>query len=234
MTQLQRPQVKTGVRWGYVYGWDVIDHDSWMAGTPRVVLNDYVGQSRQKGRARENQHRDDKPWADLAVGSPRVLWEGWCTDEQLDEMERRFIQDVPLEQRPRLNWKLNEDNRRQIPIPRQKEQRHARDARRGEQAWEPTAYRPEVYGYPPAPAARRRTVRRWRPWQKHTLGVGIAWTALTTAAWIILAVNGRWVPQAWWATPAGVLAVVVWCWLGCPTTEKQWKRRWRKARRRLR
>ena len=94
MTATQNPRTQRAYR-GVVYGIDVLDHT-----TGQIVRNDYVGQTRQRGRAREMQHRDTQPWSDLIVGSPRVLWEGVCTDEQLDDVERQLIQDVEV--RPRL------------------------------------------------------------------------------------------------------------------------------------
>jgi len=226
------------VRWGQIYGIDVQDHQSWM-GNPdhaRLVRNDYIGQTRQKRRARENQHRDDKPWEDLIVGSPRVLWEGWCTNEQLDEMERQFIQDVPLEQRPRLNYLLNEGNPRRIPKYTQVEQRHARDARRGETPWQPTPYRAEAYGY--APASARANVRQVRkPWtrgRKHLLGWSITYATLALTGWILLAAHhqGGWKQTG---TASAILSMIVvcllarWVWLGCPVTKEQ-RRRVKKRR----
>lgn len=238
-TDQRSPKPETGVRWGRVYGWTVLDHDSWMAGVYLPVPNDYIGQTRQKGRARENQHRDDKPWEDLTVGSPNVLWEGMCTDGQLDEMERRFIQrpgeDAKL--RPRLNWRMNEDNPHQIPIPRQKEQRWARDAKRAEAAgvtavwWEPTPYRPEVYGYTPAPARRSKP---WRPWQKHLLGIGVVWAVLSAAGLVGLGYAGLLDPDTALADPMAGLVAGLWAWFGCPGVGKRWRRRFRNARRRFR
>lgn len=232
MTATLPPRVcpQTGLRWGQVYGIDVVDHESWMAGTPRIVLNDYVGQSRQPGRARENQHRDDKPFSDLIVGSPRVLWEGYCTDEDLDKMERHFIREV--EQRPRLNWRMNEDNRRQIPIPRQKEQRWARDAKRGAgERWTPTEYRPEVYGYRPSPVRRSKP---WRPWQKHLLGIGITWKVLAVAALALLGWRNLLDADAALTAWIGALPSGLWGWFGFPGVGKRWRRRFRNARRRFR
>lgn len=237
MTATVPPRGRTGTRWGRVYGWDVIDHDSWMAGRPRVVVNDYVGQTRQKGRARENQHRDSQPWSDLTVGSPRVLWEGWCTDEQLDEWERHFIQDVPAEQRPRLNWLLNEDNPRHIPKWVALEQRRARDDRNGVPPWEPTPYRPEAYGYPPAgggAAVRTRPARRWRPWQKQLLALALTGLVLWIAALIGLGKTGHLQGDAWWQALTGCYGVCVWAWCGFPALDKRAGRRWRRARRRWR
>jgi hypothetical protein len=126
---------------GVVYGIDLLDHASVMADAPRIVPDDYVGQTTQRGRGRENQHRDDKPWSDLIVGSPRTLWEADCTGKQLDEQERHFIQDGPPEGRPRMNWKLNEDNPFQIPKWVQLEQRHERDRKFGRPLWQPPELR---------------------------------------------------------------------------------------------
>jgi hypothetical protein len=105
---------------GVIYGIDVLDHV-----TGRVVPNDYVGKTRQRGRGRENQHRDRQPFSDLIVGSPRVLWEGICTEGELDEWERYFIQDAPV--RPRLNVDMNEDNPHRIPKRVQEAQRLQRE-----------------------------------------------------------------------------------------------------------
>jgi hypothetical protein len=212
-----------------------------------------VGQSRQKGRARENQHRDNNPNSDLMVGSPRILWEGWCTDDELDEWERQFIQDV--EQRPRLNWKLNEDNPQQIPIPRQKEQRWARDDQAGRPRWEPAPYRPEAYRPPVVAGNARRWVhpadrgvsgrtvastvvrkprKAWRPWQKHLLGIGITWLLLTIAGWVGLGYAGLLEHDTAIIDPVVALVAGVWGWFGLPLAGKRWRRRFRNARRRFR
>jgi hypothetical protein len=232
------PRGRTGLRWGRVYGWDVIDHGSWMAGTPRVVLNDYVGQTRQKGRARENQHRDSQPWSDLTVGSPRVLWDGWCTDEELDEWERHFIQDVPPADRPRLNYLLNEDNPRQVPKWVLLDQRHARDDRRGDQRWEATPYRPEVYGYAlgrESVAQPRTAVRRkWRPWQKHLLALSLVGLALWVGTLVAFAKTGQLHGDVWWRALAGCYAVTAWGWFGFPALDKGSGARRRRALRRWR
>ncbi len=223
--------LRTGLRWGRVYGIDVIDHKSWMAGRPVIVPNDYVGQSRQKARARENQHRDSQGFSDLIVGSPRTLWEGWCTDEQLDEMERRFIQDVPVEERPRLNYLLNEDNDRRIPKFTQVEQRHARDARRGDDPWQPTEYRPEAYGYKRAVAPVPR--RPWSSRRKHLTGLAAAVLVLTLAGWIATAVYSTLTEFRWYAIPAAAVLLTVWVWAGCPTNRPSRRRAKARIRRRL-
>jgi len=233
VTATARPRQQARYR-GVVYGIDVIDHV-----TGEIVRNDYVGQTTQRGRGRENQHRDDQPWADLIVGSPRALWEGVCTDAELDEMERRFIQDVPV--RPRLNWQLNEDNPHHIPKWVLVEQRHERDDREGRPRWVPPKQRTRdsllEWGECPAPSVpRTRPPARasWRPWQQHVVGLGVAQVLLSVAGWIVLAVKGMWVPEAWWAVPAAVLAVTVWAWLGFPVRRQGRRKAVRRLKRRLR
>jgi hypothetical protein len=139
-------------------------------------------------------------------------------------MERRFIQDVPLEQRPRLNWKLNEDNPRHVPKWTQIEQRHARDDRQNRPRWESTPYRPEAYGYRPAPKVRRPLpVFVW--WLA-------AWLGMSVAGWI--GAVWRWDFSAWWhpAALSGALAtaLLLWAWLGFPVTRRQRRRARRKLR----
>jgi hypothetical protein len=234
MTTVERLRLKSEVRWGQVYGIDVIDHDSWMAGSPRIVLNDYVGQSRQKRRARENQHRDSQGFSDLIVGSPRVLWEGFCTDAELDEMERRFIQDVPFEQRPRLNYLLNEDNPHRVEKWRQKEQRHQRDAVRGDEPWEPTAYRPEQYGYRPAPQPRTQAARKpWSSRRKHLTGLLVAWLVLTVTGWSTVAYQADLTDRSWLAIPYVALVLTVWVWAGVPIRKPGRRKAVQRIRRRL-
>lgn len=215
---------------GVVYGIDVIDHL-----TGQVVRNDYVGQTRQRGRGRENQHRDDQPWSDLIVGSPRVLWEGLCNDAELDEMERRFIQDVPV--RPRLNWKLNEDNPQQIPKWVLEAQRLER-----EPGWVPGGQRRRgslLEWHTGAPAGRAanmpvRARKPWRPWQKHLLAVGVVWLVLTVVALSWLAHFDRLTQDSGLAAPVVALAAGVWGWFGFPLAGRRWRRRFRNARRRFR
>jgi hypothetical protein len=181
-----------------VYGIDVIDHT-----TGLVVRKDYVGQTRQRGRARENQHRDDQPWSDLIKGSPRVLWEGVCTDTELDEMERHFIQDVTP--RPRLNWKLNEDNPQQIPKWVLVEQRHQRDDEEGRLRWQPPGERPRgsLLDWDSAPVRSGPPRRpRWvlKPWQRTAAAV------VKALGWWLLAEAGT--------TVVGWAAFTYWHWGG--------------------
>jgi hypothetical protein len=217
---------------GVVYGVDVLDHH-----TGQIVPNDYVGQTRQKGRARENQHRDTQPFSDRIVGSPRVLWEGLCTDAELDEMERHFIQDVPVGQRPRLNWLLNEDNPHQIPKWVQVEQRHQRDDAEGRPRWVPPDQREKVslleWDTAPAFAGPRPVRKPWNSRRKHLTGLGIAWLNLTLAAWIGLLVYRPWMVETVIAAPFAALAVTVWVWAGCPLRRRGRRKAMRRVRKRL-
>lgn len=210
-----------------MYGIDVLDHT-----TGRVVHNDYVGQTRQKGRARENQHRDSQPFADRIVGSPNVLWEGLCTDDELDAIERRFIREL----RPRLNWVHNEDNPEQIPKWVQEEQRHARDDAAGRPRWAPLEQRSaaSLLDQPMRtfPTAAPVPVRRpWPAWKQKT--------ALWTGSWLLITatiMSGArtygtviaWPPLLTVATTLQAV-VVVWSLLGAPLTKQERRR----AKRRL-
>jgi hypothetical protein len=203
-----------------------------MAGTPQIMPNDYVGKTRQRGRLRENQHRDTQSFSDLIVGSPRVLWEGDCTEAELDEMERRFIQDADV--RPRLNWKLNEDNPQQIPKWVQLEQRHQRDDAAGRPRWVPPDQR------------RRDSLLDWRSDQSTGLkpdrpvSVPRTWTALQvkalvwSCAWLITAV-AIWgfldkyaVMQTWsQRVIAGLVCapfLIGWSLAGAPMSRRQWRK----------
>lgn len=227
MTQVERPRVNVR-RAAVVYGIDVLDHH-----TGLIVPNDYIGQTRQKGRARENQHRDSQPFSDRIVGSPRVLWEGLCTDDELDAIERRFIREL----RPRLNWVHNEDNPGQIPKWIQLEQRLERDDAEGRLRWVPLDQRPAVslVEQPmrvfPAGVSRAPARQPWPGWkQKATLWAG-SWLLL--AATIVAAGHAYGIVVAW--PPVLIIAtitqvaVIVWSLAGAPISRRQWRR----ARRRL-
>lgn len=239
MTQVERPRLNVR-RPGAVYGIDLLDHVSVMRGQPAVVDNDYVGQTRQKGRARENQHRDDKCWSDLIVGSSHVLWEGLCTDDELDDIEEHLIRQLG----PRMNWVHNERNPRQIPKWIQVEQRHARDDRAGRPRWVPLDQRPagglldQLTPRPWATAPSSKTVepRTGPPWQQKL--------ALWSTSWVLLAVTVAAGMRAWWLTPtwAPVLVVasvvqvllVAWSVNGAPLLTARARRRWRRRLRWLR
>jgi len=233
MTATSPARRRTDARYrGVVYGLDVLDHH-----TGQIVPNDYVGKTRQKGRARENQHRDDQPFSDRIVGSPRVLWEGDCTEVELNEMERRFIQDVPTEQRPRLNWKMNEDNPYQIPKWVQVEQRHERDDREDRPRWVPSDQRARSslldWDTPAPVAVRQLPRRRWSSRRKHLTGLVVAWAVLTFAGWISLAVYDVLNRYAMIAVVLAGLWLSVWVWAGVPVTSRGLDKAERRARKRL-
>lgn len=219
---------------GVVYGLDVLDHH-----TGQIVRNDYVGQTRQRGRGRENQHRDDQPWADLIVGSPKVLWEGLCTDGELDKMERQFIQNPPDGQaRPRLNWQLNEDNPHQIPKWVLVQQRHDRDDREGLPRWVPAKQRQREslleWGTPAVASRPYPAVRpAWSSRRKHLTGLAIAWAVLTLAGWVALLTFGQWTRIPAVAIPVAALVLPVWVWAGAPLRKRGRRKAMRRVRKRL-
>lgn len=231
MTATYPARQRTAYR-GAVYGIDILDHH-----TGQVVPNDYVGQTRQRGRARENQHRDTQPFSDRIVGSPRVLWEGICTDEELDAIEREFIRKL----RPRMNWIHNEDNPDQIPKWVQVEQRHERDDAAGVARWVPPDQRQrasllewEPVGRTVTSTAVCRPRKRWRPWQRHLLGIGVTFLVLAGTGWTVLATQHLLDGSTAVADPIAAVVAAVWGWFGFPGAGKRWRRRFRNARRRFR
>lgn len=231
---------------GVVYGLDVIDHDSWMAGTPQVMPNDYIGRTRQKGRLRENQHRDTQPFSDVIVGSPRVLWEGLCTDDELNATEKWFIRHGVNGIRPRLNEKLNENNPRMIAKDSQQEQRHARDDREGRPQWQPVERRVRsglldapawVDRIPGPPVRPARLARSWSPAHIKVGLWSIAWALTQVTTWAAL---DHYDLPVTWATvlTVGTLvyaALLMWTWADFPTSRRQLRRAWQRhkaARRR--
>lgn len=135
MTQTQQPATDVRRR-RIVYGAECFDVDPETGfiridpetGAPRLRI-DYVGQSRQRLPAREEQHRDEKPWADLIVRFV-ILERGLWTQDELDEREVHWIHRIS----PRYNATHNLSNPERIEIwsParrewRQMEQRWARD-----------------------------------------------------------------------------------------------------------
>jgi DNA translocase FtsK/SpoIIIE-like protein len=112
---------------GIVYAADVLDE-----ATGAVVLG-YVGQTRRSLAQREAEHRGDKPWADLIVGSFRVLWKGDPTDAELDDIERQKI----LELKPLYNIEHQRGAPHQVPLWDQRDQRYARDDAAGKRRWVP-------------------------------------------------------------------------------------------------
>lgn len=242
MTQTERPRTQSAFR-GAVYGIDVIDHDSFMAGRPVVVPDDYRGKTRQRGRARELQHRDRQPFSDLIVGDSHVLWEGICTEDDLDAVERRFIQrEHP---RPRLNIDLNEDNPHMIPKEVQIAQRHARDDRMGRPHWKPFEQRQRESllewdlreQVQPMPVRQQSITGRWSPAQIKAGLWSTSWLSTTGLFFAMLEVIVVW--QVRLALSAVVsFVLLLWALAGAPVTKAQRakvrrrRRAARKARRR--
>lgn len=236
MTQTARTRTDARYR-GVIYGIDILDHE-----TRQVVPDDYVGKTRQRGRARENQHRDDQPWSDLIVGSSHVLWEGICTEAELDEMERRFIQDV--DRRPRMNWKLNENNPQQIPKWVQVDQRHARDDAAGRPRWVPLEQRdassllaqPMTVRSVPAMSVRRVSgTRSWSALQVNICIWSGSWGLIAIVMWGLSAQIGlfaTWTGSALFGCLAS-LALCLWGLAGAPITRRQRRRSWTAVKRGL-
>lgn len=228
MTQVERTRLNARYL-GVVYGIDLLDHV-----TRQVVPNDYVGKTRQRGRARENQHRDSQAFSDLIVGSPHVLWEGMCTEDELDEIEWRLIRELS----PRMNWVHNEDNPQQIPKWVQLEQRHQRDDAVGRPRWVPLDQRHAASLLDQRTAPRTAAASSARPasatWWKLAQRRAVTWPA----GWLLLALCG-WaafdefdLPGSWKArvVTAAVLAtgLLVWGVRRRPDTWRVWRRRLRK------
>jgi len=239
MTATQQSRTGRAYR-GVIYGYDVIDHE-----TGEIVPNDYRGKTRQRGKLRELQHRERQQFSDRIVGSANVLWEGVCTDEELAEKERWFIQDAPV--RPRLNVEMNEDNPHRIPKWKQIEQRHERDRANGRPLWVPYEQRtresllewdtPERPAFDRAsPPVRQERVRltsaQWR-----LIGWGSSWLALWITGWVLGAQHqstAHHCRDSAIATTALLLGVRVWLWLGRPIRPRAWRRQIRRKLRRKR
>lgn len=234
----QTAAARTEVRYrGAIYGLDVLDHV-----TRLVVPNDYVGKTRQRGRAREIQHRDRQPFSDSIVGDAHVLWEGMCTEDELDEWERHFIQDVGV--RPRLNEKMNEDNPHMIPKDVQRAQRWERDDAAGKPRWVPFDQRQRSSllewdaTRPEGMSARPYTPKlsKWKPWQIKVGLLSAAWVLLAAATWGAMTrfgLSGTW-RQNLLVEAVTASALLGWSLWRQPDTWPRWRRRLRKARRWLR
>lgn len=118
-SELRRP--------GIVYACDTLNP------TSGAVEVGYVGQTRRTLLEREAEHRGDKPWADLIVGSFRVIWTGEPTDAELDAIERQHIRRLL----PRYNVEHQKGAVHAVPKWEQVDQRHARDAEKGLKPWVP-------------------------------------------------------------------------------------------------
>jgi hypothetical protein len=112
---------------GIVYACDTLNPE-----TGAIELG-YVGQTRRTLAQRETEHRGDKPWSDLIVGSFRVIWSGEPTDSELDTIELQHIRELF----PRYNIEGQKGKRHAVPKWTQLEQRHERDHNLGRPEWVP-------------------------------------------------------------------------------------------------
>ncbi|MEV1013802.1 hypothetical protein AB0I89_23915 [Micromonospora sp. NPDC049801] len=172
-----------------VYGIMTLDVDRQGIPIPGAApVVGYIGQSRQTVWQREQQHRDEQPFADIIVGGSWTIEEGFWTQQELDERERRHIRNgvvlLPGQkpQRPKYNIDFNRENPDRI------------------KPWEAVAHRQarEPGWQPPVKGAR---VSR----QRRTALAASSPTAVTAWAW-------EWTPErikaAVWAV--AVLAVIGW------------------------
>lgn len=112
---------------GFVYALDCLDTE-----TGAVILG-YVGKTTRSLAEREREHRGDKPWSDLIVGSIRAIWEGNPTPEELGLLEDGYIDDL----KPRYNVAGQKGAPWAMPVPQQIAERHARDRAAGRPYWMP-------------------------------------------------------------------------------------------------
>jgi len=123
----QPPAVRELRRPGIVYAFDTLNPES------GAIELGYVGQTRRTLAEREAEHRGDKPWADLIVGSGRVVWTGEPTDDELDTIELKHIRELS----PRYNIEGQKGARHAVPKWEQLDDRHARDRQLGRELWVP-------------------------------------------------------------------------------------------------
>ena len=115
----------------YVYRFDVLYRGEVVCG--------YIGQTTRTLAEREAEHRGDKPWADLIVGTPYAIWESdSCSALELDAAELAAIRDL----KPLFNYQGQEGAKHAIPKWTQEEERQARNRLRGLDAWRPV----DVFG----------------------------------------------------------------------------------------
>jgi hypothetical protein len=206
------PRQRAGVkRHSIVYGINILDPE-----TGKVRL-DYVGQTQQRLRSRENQHRDDQPWNDLIVGSPFVLEQGVWDKGELDRREIAAIRRL----RPRYNYDHNQGNPNRVEKWRARDQRWARDDAAGRPRWVP----PELRTANPTSASHSprsvnvfirmvRAVRSWAPWKQKVALWSMSWSGASLVVW------GQFTRHSWFtawgsrgqavASAVLVAAVLVW------------------------
>jgi hypothetical protein len=112
---------------GYIYALDCLDPE-----TGGVHVG-YVGKTTQEPAKREAQHRGDKPFSDLIVGTIRIIWEGNPTPDELGDLEVGYIRDL----KPRYNVAEQKGEPWAMPVTTQIAQRHARDKLAGRPLWLP-------------------------------------------------------------------------------------------------
>ncbi len=163
-----------GARWSTVYEFVTRTHATELArlqGRPRKPARErgYNGQTVQQLEDREEQHRDEKPWADLIEGHAHVLWQGWATPTVLDRIETKAIRTrgarYNIEQAIDLPW--------HVPRWVQRRQRWERDDAAHRARWVPPEDRTTTEA---TPAPRMVKVALW----------GAAWAILMIMLAVIL------------------------------------------------
>jgi hypothetical protein len=159
---------------------------------PRIVI-DYVGQTIRPLQVREDEHAEDKSWADVIAGPAMVLAEGQWDKAERDRREVAAITAL----KPRFNKEHNEGNPHRIEIWRQTEMRHIRDDALRRPRWIPL---------------QQRTALALQAAQLDVVGAGLdgrepryPLTVLGRA----LAGAGRWL-WAWPAVRTAALLLVLW------------------------
>lgn len=209
-TTLPRPPLRSTKtkRRGIVYGF-YVTHPI----TGEVCWG-YVGQTRQQIWEREDQHREDKPWADTIVGDSYVdaitgrvyqaveLARGEWDDAELDDCELHYIRML----RPLYNIVGNRANPCRVKPWDAKKQRHQRDRIAGRPLWRPQPHRvplrrPDSVGYVP---------------RRHPAPFRINWVAVLLAqVWILMVGGLVWATGGNWtvglALPTGVFIFVGLC-----------------------
>lgn len=191
----------------------------------------YIGETYRQPLTRLLEHLMDQPWADTIIG--------WEVDDEVFAGKaavlaaERFTIETEL---PLYNVDHNRANPRRIPPPLAMKQRRARDAAKAAQErWvhpddrKPTGNRPAAAAPRGPPRQVTQVSKPWPRWRRHLVGWSVAWLVLTCAGWIVLAhVEGASVQDAGVMSAVLTSAVVGflarWSWLGCPMTEKSWRR----------
>lgn len=190
----------------------------------RVVIG-YIGETVRQPLARLLEHLYDQPWADTIVG--------WDVDPRVFAGKKAVLRAESIAiytKRPLYNVEQNTGNGDRIPPPLAIRQRRARDAvKQDAPRW---VHPDDRVGERPARRAAAR--RRWRPWEKHLLALGIVGAVLTIAGWVGLAHLGKLNGDNWWVAPAAAYGLCVWAWAGFPWFDKTSSRRVRRAVKRWR